>query len=121
MGLEDEIIAAETRRCSAILRADAAELLECLDDEMVYVHSNAVVEDRETYIAKLVSGERKYLGFKTGARTFRQLGEAVACIGEIEVESLNGPVPLVATVVYKRRGGGSWKMVLWHSCSAKRP
>lgn len=121
MSRDQEIIAAETRRCNAIVRADAAELLECLDDEMVYVHSNAVIEDRETYIAKLVSGERKYLGFETGDRTFRQLGEAVACIGEIKVVSLNGPVSLVATVVYKRRSGGPWKMVLWHSCSTKRP
>ena len=120
MTLEDEIIAAETRRCSAIMRADATELLDCLDEEMIYVHSNAVVEDRATYIAKLVSGERKYLGFKTGARTFRPLGEAVACICEIEVQSLNGPVSVVATVVYQRRGGGPWKMALWHSCSAKR-
>ena len=28
MTLEDEIVAAETRRCSAIVRADAAELLD---------------------------------------------------------------------------------------------
>ena len=37
MSLEEEIIAAESRRCDAIMRADAAELLECLDEEMVYV------------------------------------------------------------------------------------
>lgn len=120
MSLEDEIIAAEKRRFDAIMRADPAELLECLDEEMVYVHSNAVVEDREAYIAKLVSGERKYLGFKTGERTFRRLGEAVACIGDMEVQSLAGPVPLVATVVYRRRGDGPWKMALWHSCSSRR-
>ena len=115
MTLEDEIIAAETRRCDAIVRADAAELLECLDEEMIYVHSNAVVENRETYIAKLVSGERKYLGFTPGARTFRQLGDAVACIGDVEVQSLAGTTPLVVTTVYRRRGSGPWKMALWHS------
>lgn len=115
MTLEEEIIAAETRRCSAIVRADATELLECLDEEMVYVHSNAVVEDRETYIALLVSGERKYLGFTSGARTFRRLGDAVACVGDIEVRSLAGTTPLVVTTVYRRSGSGPWKMVLWHS------
>lgn len=117
--LEDEILAAEARRFAAIMNADPAELRECLGENMVYVHSNAVVEDRETYIAKLVSGERKYLGFKTGGRTFRRMGDAVACIGDMEVQSLNGPVPLIYTTVYERENG-PWKMVLWHSCSAKR-
>ena len=119
MSLEEEIIAAETRRCSAILRADAAELLECLDDEMVYVHSTGVVEDRETYVATVLSGGRKYLGFTFGDRTFRQLGDAMACTGDLEVQSLSGPVPIVVTTVYRRRDGGPWKMVLWHSCSKK--
>ena len=118
MTLEEEIIAAETRRFGAIMRADATELLECLHEQMVYVHSNAVIEDRETYIAKLVSGERKYLGFKPGARTFRRLGDAVACIGDLEVQSLSGAVPVVVTTVYERQG--PWKMILWHSCAAKR-
>ena len=119
MSLEEEIIAAETRRFAAVMRADSAELLECLAENMVYVHSNAVVEDRETYIAKLVSGERKYLGFKPGARTLRQLGDAVACIGDMEVRSLSGVTPLIYTAVYER-SQGPWKMVLWHCCAAKR-
>ena len=118
MTLEEEIIAAESRRFDAILRADPAVLRECLDEDMVYVHSNSVVEDRETYIAKLVSGERKYLGFKPGSRMFRRLGDAVACIGDIEVQSASGVVPLVVTTVYERRG--PWKMVLWHSCASRR-
>lgn len=118
MTLEQEIEAAERRRFAAIMDADAAELRECLAENMVYVHSNAVVEDRETYIGKLVSGERKYLGFRTGARRYRRFGEAVACIGELEVQSVAGPVPLIATIVYERQG--PWKMVLWHSCSAPR-
>ena len=115
MTLEDQIVAAETRRCDAIVRADAAQLLECLDEEMIYVHSNAVVENRETYIAKLVSGERKYLGFTPGPRTFRQLGDAVACIGDVEVQSLSSTTPLVVTTVYRRSSSGLWKMALWHS------
>lgn len=118
MNPEEEIIAAETRRFAAIVRADAAELRECLAEDMVYVHSNAVVEDRETYIAKLVSGEYKYLGFKTGARKFRRLGDAVACIGDLEIQGVAGAVPIVVTTVYERRG--PWKMVLWHSCAARR-
>ena len=118
MTLEEEIIAAETRRFGAIMSADPAQLRECLAENMVYVHSNSVVEDRETYIAKLMSGERKYLGFKPGARTFRRLGDAVACIGDLEVQSLSGTVPLIFTAVYERHG--PWKMVLWHACAAKR-
>lgn len=124
MSLEEEIIAAEARRFAAIVKADPAELRECLDEKLVYVHSNSVVEDRETYIAKLVSGERRYLAFAPGARTFRELADgAVACIGELEVRGGSAAaavvVPLVCTAVYQRVG--HWKMVLWHACSAKRP
>ena len=118
MTLEEEIIAAETRRFGAIVNVDLAELRECLAENMVYVHSNSVVEDREAYIAKLVSGERKYLGFQPGTRTFRRLGDAVACIGDMEVRSQAGITPLIYTAVYERQG--PWKMVLWHSCTAKR-
>ena len=119
MSVEEEIIAAEARRFEAILQANPAELCECLDEEMVYVHSNAVVEDRETFIALLVSGERKYLGFTTGKRSWRHLGDTVACIGEIDVRSATGITPLVVTTVYRRRGSEPWKMVLWHS--TRRP
>ena len=120
MSVEEDIIAAETRRCNAIVRADAAELLECLDENMVYVHSNSVIDNRDAYIASLVSGERKYLGFTMGPRMFRHLGDTVACIVELEVQSTAGPVPVMATTVYRRRGAGPWKMALWHSCALKR-
>ena len=120
MTLEDEIIAAEARRFNAIMRPDAAKLREGLDEELVYVHTNGVIEDPETFIAKLVSSARKYLNFKAGAHTIRQLGSVVACIGKIEVESRNGAMRVVATSVYQRRDGSPRKMVLWHACSVKR-
>jgi Domain of unknown function (DUF4440) len=119
MNVEQDILAAEARRCAAIVHANAAELLECLDEEMIYVHSNAVVDNRDSYIASLVSGERKYLGFSIGTHTFRHLGDTVACLVEMEVQSLNGPVAVLATTVYRKRNNGPWKMVLWHSCSRK--
>ena len=120
MSLEDEIIAAEARRCNAIVRADGAQLLECLDEDLVYVHSNSVVDNRDAYITSLVSGERKYLGFTMGPRMFRHLGDTVACIVELEVQSPAGPVQVMATTVYRRRGLGPWKMALCHSCALKR-
>lgn len=120
MGIEEDIIAAETRRCNAIVRADAAELHECLDEDLVYVHSNSVIDDRDSYIASLVSGERRYLGFTIVSRTFRHLGDTVACIVDMQVQSLNGPVKVLATIVYRRRGTGPWKMALWHSCVNQR-
>lgn len=61
MTIREEIIAAEARRFSALRRAVPDELRECLDEDLIYVHSNGLVEDREAFIAPLVSGERKYL------------------------------------------------------------
>lgn len=118
MTLEEEIVAAEQRRFAATVRADAAELRECLGDELVYVHSNGVVEDREAFIAMLVSGQRRYLGFTPGARTLRLLGDAVASIGDLQVQGVAGTVHITGTAVYWRQP--HWKMVLWHACGARK-
>ena len=48
------------RRYEAMRQADIAVLREVLDDQLVYAHSNAAADDKESYLAKVQAGVFRY-------------------------------------------------------------
>src|SRR6476620_12411199 len=58
--MEHAIAAMERRRYEAMRQADIAVLRDVLDDQLVYAHSNAVMDDKESYLAKVQAGYFRY-------------------------------------------------------------
>ena len=58
--MEHPIADMERRRYEAMKRADIAVLREVLDDLLVYAHSNAATDDKESYLAKVQAGYFRY-------------------------------------------------------------
>ena len=54
--MEHAIADKERRRYEAMKQADIAVLREVLDDLLVYAHSNAATDDKESYLAKVRAG-----------------------------------------------------------------
>jgi hypothetical protein len=46
----------ERRRYEAMRQVDIAVLREVLDDQLVYAHSNAATDNKESYLAKVQAG-----------------------------------------------------------------
>ncbi|MDH2401839.1 nuclear transport factor 2 family protein [Bradyrhizobium sp. SSUT18] len=58
--MEQAIANMERRRYEAMKQADIAVLREVLDDALIYAHSNAAVDDKQSYLAKVQAGYFRY-------------------------------------------------------------
>lgn len=46
----------ERRRSRAMIESDVATLRNLLDDDLVYTHSNAAMDNKASYLSKVESG-----------------------------------------------------------------
>lgn len=60
--IERAVLAAERRRCAAMLANDAAALAELLDPRLTFAHATGAVDDRDGYLAKMAAGRIQYVG-----------------------------------------------------------
>ncbi|WP_298287034.1 nuclear transport factor 2 family protein [Novosphingobium sp.] len=60
-GLAEDVLAAEERRCAAMLANDASELNALLDPRLAFHHSNGAVDDKTAYLVKMAAGRIEYV------------------------------------------------------------
>jgi hypothetical protein len=108
----------ELLRFNAMMRADTHALRAMLSEDMTYVHSNALLENKEEHLRAI--GEQKliYKSMKREDARVRHYGKAALVNGTVAVEGkINAndfAVRLLYTAVY-RRHGKSWQLVNWQS------
>lgn len=110
--------AAEARRIAATLAGDFDTVADLIGDDLHYVHSSAVMEDKDAYLKKLREGYYRYRGLTIKTRSLRVLGDVVLVNGDIHIEvEVQGAAKDVMSrylQVWARREG-RWLMVSWHS------
>jgi len=108
----------EVQRRNALVNKDFASLANLLGEDLLYVHSSAVAEDKALYLKKLTDGLYDYSALKSLRRSHRVLGDIVLVDGDLEihvrVSSADKVVNSRYLQVWARRAGG-WKMVSWQS------
>ncbi len=113
-----EIEAVEDRRRQALIDKDFAALADMLGDDLLYVHSSAVAEDKALYLKKLTEGHYSYSGLRSLRRAHRVFGDIVVADGDLEIRVQVGGSDKVVNSrylqVWARRAGG-WKMISWQS------
>jgi ketosteroid isomerase-like protein len=114
----DQIEALETRRRKALVEQDIATLVDMMDDELLYVHSSAVAEDKALYIKKLSEGHYRYSSLTSLRRSYRVLGDVVLADGDLQIGVRVADADKVINSRYlqawARRANG-WKMISWQS------
>ena len=112
------VLAAETARIQAILAKDFDALDSLIGDDLHYVHSSAVMEDKATYLKRLREGYYRYRGLTIKSRTVRVLGDIALVNGDVHIEvEVQGAAKDVMSrylQVWAQRNG-HWQMVSWHS------
>jgi ketosteroid isomerase-like protein len=110
--------AAEARRIAATLAGDFDTVSSLIGDDLHYVHSSAVFEDKPTYLQRLREGFYRYRGLTVKSRSLRVMGDVVLINGDIhiEVEVQGSPKDVMSRYlqVWAKRDG-RWLMVSWHS------
>ena len=108
----------EQQRMQAMMDADAETLDRVLADELTYVHTNAALDSKESFIGALSSGTLNYESIASTDAQVRVYGDTAVVTGSGEVRVIsNGQrnrFSLRYTDVYALRDG-RWQMVAWHA------
>ena len=113
-----EIIALDKQRMDAMVAQDVATLERLIADDLVYTHSSARIDTKQSLIGNMKSGRTVYTGLEASDVVAQDLGDAVVLTGvaRVNVSSNGNPVSFGIRFVnvYANRGG-EWKMVTWQS------
>jgi hypothetical protein len=83
-----QVQAAEDARYAAQTSLDYTALERLLADDLMYIHSSAVVDDKQSYIASMRDGSVRYLAMKRSEVQVRSFGclAVMTGIGQFDVQ-----------------------------------
>ena len=112
------VIALDKARMDAMAAQDYAKLNEFIADDLIYTHSSARMDTKETFLGAMKSGTTVYKSCTPSDVTAQDFGDTVVLTGaaQISIEANGNPVSLGVrfTDVWANRGG-KWQMVTWQS------
>ena len=113
-----KIIELDKKRMDAMSQKDMATLNALLSDNLVYTHSSARLDTKQSLIGAMESGTTVYRSVEPSDVKAQDLGDAVVLTGaaRISVTSNGNDINFGVrfTDVYVNRGG-QWQMVAWQS------
>jgi ketosteroid isomerase-like protein len=117
------VAAAEQALYRAMIAQDFAALDALLAEDVVYIHSTAVAETKDGYLAGVRDGLYEYSAISSSDVTIRQHGEIAIQTGTVRMEvgargTLPAPITLLFTLVWKRKQQG-WR--LWQRHATRMP
>ena len=115
-GVDAEIAAAELALYRAMIAQDFAALRALLADDLVYIHSTAVSESKEAYLAGVAAGLYDYGAIETKHAKNWMHGDVVIRTGLVnmvvgERGKPKDAINLLFTLVW-RRESSAWRLVL---------
>jgi ketosteroid isomerase-like protein len=117
-GSEQIIIDLDKKRMNAMAQKDYATLNELLADDLVYTHSSARLDTKQSLIGNMESGGTVYTAVVPSDVKAQDLGDSVVLTGSCRISVNAGGRPnnfgVRFTDIYARRGG-RWQMVAWQS------
>jgi ketosteroid isomerase-like protein len=112
------IIELDRRRMDAMCRQDVDTLSSILADDLIYTHSSARVDTKQSLIGNMQAGTTVYTSIDTSDVRAQDLGDAVVLTGVARIGVTSNGRPNSFGVrfvdVYANRGG-QWQMVTWQS------
>ena len=117
-GNGDKIIDLDKKRMTAMAQKDVATLNDLVADDLVYTHSSARLDTKQSLIGNMESGSTVYTSVVPSNVKAQDLGDTVVLTGECRISVNAGGRPnsfgVRFTDVYANRGG-RWQMVAWQS------
>jgi ketosteroid isomerase-like protein len=112
------IIELDRKRMVAMAEKDVATLSTLLADDLVYTHSSARLDTKQSLIGAMQSGATVYSSVEPSDVVAHDCGDAVVLTGVAQISVASGGKPMKFGVrftdVYAQRGG-QWQMVVWQS------
>mgnify|MGYP000095977319 CR=1 FL=1 len=115
---DQSVLDAEQRRFEAMTRKDTAALRDMLADDLVYIHSNALTENKKEHLSSIASGRMVYETMTREQARVRRYGKTALTNGIVNVKgTVKGTtfeLRLAYTAVYRKKGG-KWLLANWQS------
>jgi ketosteroid isomerase-like protein len=117
-GNAQTVIDLDRRRMEAMARQDVRTLNELLSDDLVYTHSSARLDSKQSLIEAMESGRTVYTAVVPSDVKAQDCGDAVVLTGSARIGVTSGGNAMDFRVrftdVYVNKGG-RWQMVAWQS------
>jgi ketosteroid isomerase-like protein len=116
---EQAVITAEKTRFEIQVAKNYDALEKLLSDDLVYVHSNGVVDSKESFLKSLRDGKSTYTFVEVIEQKVRVYGKTAIINGVANVKVANqegkvNDMKLRYTDAYAKRGK-QWQLVTWQS------
>lgn len=112
------VIELDRQRMEAMAKKDIAKLNELIADNLVYTHSSARLDTKQSLIGNMESGSTVYTSVVPSDVKAQDLGDTVVLTGSCKISVMSGGKPnsfgVRFTDVYANKGG-RWQMVAWQS------
>ena len=112
------VIDLDKKRMTAMAQKDIATLNSLLSDDLIYTHSTARLDTKQSLIGNMESGSTVYTAVEPSDVKAQDLGDAVVLTGSCRISVLSQGRPNSFSVrftdVYANKGG-RWQMVTWQS------
>jgi ketosteroid isomerase-like protein len=103
---------------TAMAQKDVATLNTLLADDLVYTHSSARLDTKQSLIGAMESGSTVYTSVEPSDVKAQDLGDTVVLTGSCRISVMSGGRPnsfgVRFTDVYANKSG-RWQMVAWQS------
>ena len=117
-GNGDMVIELDRKRMTAMAQKDLATLNELIADDLIYTHSSARLDTKQSLIGNMESGSTVYTSVVPSDVKAQDLGDSVVLTGSCRISVNSGGNAMSFGVrftdVYARRNG-KWQMVTWQS------
>lgn len=111
--VKETILDLEKQRYAAVIRGDFQHFADLAHPDLVYAHSNGVVDTLQSYLDKCKEGFYVYHQIEHPVASIRVLGDTVLVIGEMNAEITAGGVRKTlrnkSIAVWTRRGN-AWEL-----------
>ena len=117
--LAQTILAAERRRCDAMIAGDPAGLGGLLSDDLQFHHATGVVDDKAAFLAKMAAGRIVYAAIAWSEERVTALGPDSALLTgrmttDVRVEGTDKRLNNRVMTVWARADGG-WRLLAFQS------
>jgi ketosteroid isomerase-like protein len=117
-GNAQKIIDLDKKRMEAMAKKDIATLNALISDDLVYTHSTARLDTKQSLIGNMEAGSTVYTSVVPSDVKAQDLGDTVVLTGSCRISVISQGRPnsfgVRFTDVYANRDG-QWQMVAWQS------
>jgi ketosteroid isomerase-like protein len=112
------VIDLDRQRMDAMAKKDIAKLNELISNDLVYTHSTARLDTKQSLIGNMESGGTVYTSVVPSDVKAHDLGDTVVLTGSCKISVMSQGRPnsfgVRFTDVWSNKGG-KWQMVAWQS------